>query len=565
MKQKKGTSVKQKKGVSVIQSYLIVGLVPVILAASVLVVLCMNSLTSEIKEGMRNELSISAMKVEEYFSYDVVQNGDVDYEEYSDHVYMESLKDKGIHLTLFKGDTRFLSSFKNADGSYNEGTQANEEIYKCVSAGEEYIAENVDINGEDYMVCYRPVYDAKNEVWGMAFSGKSQQSVNDAVTAATSRIVIIEIVLLILLVIFVLYVGGKLGRALKRTKENINHLSDGNLDVDFGKRCIIREFNEIMVAGENLRDALGDIIGKTKVVSSDLKDGADRVMEMADNSQNGAKQISSAMEDLAQGTVAVAESVQSISEQVSEIGNAVETIYDSTDKLVNISNSIKGANEEALDYINRVSASSVQSVDAVNDIAKQIEDTNAAIEHIKDAVEMISSIASQTNLLALNASIEAARAGEAGKGFAVVAEEIKNLSEQTNASTSEINQNVIEIVGKSQKSVELSAQVAEIIVKEQEYIQDTKEKFNILNGEIGNSIIEIDGISDKVKQLNASKETITNAVEDLGAISEENAAANEEVSASIEEIAGSISTIAESSKETDEHADQLIENVNYFK
>ena len=61
----------------------------------------------------------------------------------------------------------------------------------------------------------------------------------------------------------------------------------------------------------------------------------------------------------------------------------------------------------------------------------------------------------------------------------------------------------------------------------------------------GNSIIEIDGISDKVKQLNASKETITNAVEDLGAISEENAAANEEVSASVEEIAGSISAIAE--------------------
>ena len=54
-------------------------------------------------------------------------------------------------------------------------------------------------------------------------------------------------------------------------------------------------------------------------------------------------------------------------------------------------------------------------------------------------------------------------------------------------------------------------------------------------------------------------------VEDLGAISEENAAANEEVSASVEEIAGSISAIAESSKETDEHADQLIENVNYFK
>ena len=565
MKQKKGTGVKQKRGISVIQSYMIVGLLPVIVVAVVLTALSLSSLTSEFKEGMRNELSISAMKVEEYFSYDIVNNGKVDYDEYSDHVYMESLKDKGLELTLFEGDTRFLSSIKNADGSYNEGTQANEEIYKRVCAGEEYMAENVDINGEDYMVCYRPIYGAENEVWGMAFSGKSQRSVDEAIKASVSRIIIVDIVFMILIVVFVLFVGRRLGMSLKKTKENINYLSDGNLDADFSNRCIIRDFNEIMVAGEHLQNALGDIIGKTKDVSANLKVGADRVMEMAESSQVGANQISEAMDDLAQGTVAVAESVQSISEQVSEIGNAVENIYDSTDKLVDISNSIKGANEEALDYINRVSTSSVQSVDAVNDIAKQIEDTNAAIEHIKDAVEMISSIASQTNLLALNASIEAARAGEAGKGFAVVAEEIKVLSEQTNASTAEINQNVMEIVGKSQKSVELSAQVAEIIGKEQEYIQETKEKFDILNGEIGDSIIEIDGISDKVKQLNASKETITNAVEDLGAISEENAAANEEVSASVEEIAGSISAIAESSKETDEHADQLIENVNYFK
>ena len=556
---------KKGKGFSVIQSYLIVGLVPVIVVAVVLTVLSLNSLTTEIKEGMRNELSISAMKVEEYFSYDIVNNGKVDYDEYSDHVYIESLKDKGVELTLFEGDTRFLSSFKNADGSYNEGTQANEEIYKLVSAGEEYMAENVDIDGEDYMVCYRPVYGAENEVWGMAFSGKSQRSVDEAVKASVSRIIIVEIVFMILIVVFVLFVGRRLGMSLKKTKENINYLSDGNLDADFSNRCIIRDFNEIMVAGEHLQNALGDIIGKTKDVSANLKVGADRVMEMAESSQVGANQISAAMEDLAQGTVAVAESVQSISEQVSEIGNAVDTIYDSTDNLVNISSSMKGANEEAMDYINRVSASSVQSVEAVNDIAKQIEDTNAAIEHIKDAVEMISSIASQTNLLALNASIEAARAGEAGKGFAVVADEIKTLSEQTNASTTEINQNVMAIVGKSQRSVELSAQVADIIGKEQGYIEDTKEKFNILDGEIGSAIVEIDGISNKVKQLNSSKQTITSAVEDLGAVSEENAASNQEVSASVEEIARSISTIVNSSKETDEHADELIENVNYFK
>ena len=556
---------RKQKGIGIMNSYLLIGMIPALIAVAVITLLSLSVVSDNTKGNITEKLRIASMKVEEYFSYDVRSKGDVNYDEYSDHVYMESLEKENIELTLFKGDTRLLSSMKNADGTYIEGTKLNEDVYKIVSSGKEFVDEHVDIEGKDYMVYYMPIYGANNEFWGIAFAGELQESVDKVVNEVIMRVAIVAIVLPIVLAFIIFVIGRKLGKTLNSVTNNLNHLSEGNLDAEFNEKCNIKEFNAIILAGEKLEKALNNIIGKTKDVSVKLRGEADKVSQLAESSQNGAEQISASMGDLAKGAVTTAESVQSISEQVSEIGDAMDTIYESTNKLVDISNSMKGANKEAFDYINRVSSSSQLSVDAVKDISQQIQDTNDAIEQIKNAVEMITSIANQTNLLALNASIEAARAGEAGKGFAVVADEIKTLSEQTNQSTTEINEIVSEIVGKSEKSVELSSQVADIIVKEQGYIKDTKEKFVILNGAIGDSVSEINGISEKVKQLNTSKETITSAVEDLGAITEENAASNEEVSASVDEIASSITIIAQNSKITEQSVDELMETVSYFK
>ena len=75
---------------------------------------------------------------------------------------------------------------------------------------------------------------------------------------------------------------------------------------------------------------------------------------------------------------------------------------------------------------------------------------------------------------------------------------------------------------------------------------------------------QIESISDKIKGLNVAKDAITQSVQDLSAISEENAASNEEVSASLTGIVSSIKDIAGSSNETDSFADELEETVAFF-
>ena len=88
---------------------------------------------------------------------------------------------------------------------------------------------------------------------------------------------------------------------------------------------------------------------------------------------------------------------------------------------------------------------------------------------MKTEVSTIESINSQTNLLALNASIEAARAGDAGKGFAVVADEIRNLSTETQESSSRI---MAALANLGTTSVKMTDSIGQTI----DLIQETSEK-----------------------------------------------------------------------------------------
>lgn len=106
-------------------------------------------------------------------------------------------------------------------------------------------------------------------------------------------------------------------------------------------------------------------------------------------------------------------SLNLVREGISSIGNIIEQI-------------------NKLDEIVKESAANI----------KQLESLSKMIESF---TQVISGIANKTNILSLNASIEAARAGDQGRGFSVVASEVRNLAERTAKSSKEIADTIVKV------------------------------------------------------------------------------------------------------------------------
>ena len=539
---------------------LLFALLPAILAGVVLTVVSVSNLSKELDTATFERLRACATSVKTWYEYDIV-NDNLDLEDYE---FIDSLEAQEIEMTLFQKDTRAVTSIKNADGSRNIGTQCDPAIWQTVSAGNDYTSDNVTINGSNYYVYYMPIKDADGSIYGMAFAGEKSEFIEEALRKVIVSSIIIALIIVAICTIIALVVAKIVASPIATVAKAMDTVAAGDLTKEIVAKTNIKESRLLIDSAVKLQDELRSIIGKTKNISVDLKSGAESVSELAERSTDGANQISSAIDDLAQGATSMAENVQAINEQVINIGNSIDSIADNVNTLDKASSESENANRVAAEYMDKLHEASNNSADGVEEISGLISACETSALKIKDAVDMISTIASQTNLLALNASIEAARAGEAGKGFAVVATEIKSLSEQSNASAEDIKSMVNEIFDNVNACVDGSRRLTDIISNQMKYLNETTEKIEDMSA-TGKAMAEsAHAIGTETRVLVEAKNEVMSNVTDLSAISEENAASNEQVAASVSGIVDAISEIAENSTTTNATATDLKDTVGYF-
>ncbi len=499
-------------------------------------------------------------------------NGDDNLSDEANMVLFDAISaDAKIDVTVFYGDTRRVTTVRDASGNRVLGTQAGQKVIDTVlKGGQEYFAENVDVEGEPYFAYYLPFYANRDESTapvGMIFAGMRQADVEDEISTVLMLIVGMGIAITVVCAVVGFIIVSRITKRIASSMSVVQEVAGGNLTVEIKEADtkVKDEVGDIARATADLRARLYDIVKNINESCEEVRTAAITLDDHAELSSTHISQIDTAVNEIAQGASTQAEETQHTTENVIVMGDMIEKDNTEIGNLNVNAAEMNQNGQNAISTLKELEEINEKTKSAIDVIYEQTHTTNESAVKIREAVNLITDIAEETNLLSLNASIEAARAGEQGRGFAVVAGQIQRLAEQSNESAKKIEAIVISLINDSDKSVEMMDGIRKIMEEQNEKVDRTSEMFGLLKNGIDQSVVAVNVIADSTKEIDRMRVGVVDASQNLTSIAEENAASAEETSAAVSELTGIVESIAKGAADLKQLANDLYEEVKFFK
>lgn len=564
-------NIKKKILAITISPVLILGIVSMLF----IVTMVKNSLLDEIEDALKGTAAATLAAYDQNTG-DYIQstNGDIWKGSYNVSK-SESLVDRiksnaGMDVTFFYGDKRIMTSAVDTNGERILGSTAGEKIVeKVLKGGEEYFSHAVSIDGTLNYGYFMPVYqnDSDNQIIGMVFVGTDKHAKDAVINKIIGSIATaVGVIMLICIAVSVKLAAG-MSKNIKSSVELVGKIAEGDLNVWVDDKLLKKndEIGDLSRVTITLRDAMQSTIKDITRNAKALLDAAQLLGTAADNTNGTMDNVRTAVSQVVDNSQMQAENSRDTSGHMQIMGeNITETSKEAELLSVNAS-SMQLSSEKASKTLGDLRSINEDVKRIITEVQEQTNRTNDSVQKIHTATTFINSIAEDTSLLSLNASIEAARAGESGRGFAVVAEQIKNLSEQSNTSSKEIEATADMLSIDSAKAVQAMQQMQQIIASQSESMQETQKVVAEVIDEIASSMRSIAQIKESTGRLENARNEVLQAVEHLSDIAQDNLANTQNTYEQTEVVADTFKQVYNSADELKTIADELVKSIEYFK
>lgn len=434
------------------------------------------------------------------------------------------------------------------------------ELAKSGKSGEAYEYKE---NGKAKLAVYQYM---ENRDWVLVVLTDEQEAFA-TVNHMSIVLLIMCAVILVLISICVWFAGCMIAKDIVRVARVIQEI--GTLDLTLRNK--LDKFNGrkdevgmIAKATHYLTDTISDAVTLIKEKSTELLETSGNLRSNADVTKGSVENVEKAINEISESTIQQAEDTQKAVESVLHIGNTIEKTMSETKSLSEYTGSIQKTSEDMRNTVRGLSKVNGNTEKVIDDISTQTLSTNQSAVKIKDAAQLITSIAEETNMLSLNASIEAARAGEQGKGFAVVASQIQKLAEQSNDSAKMIDSIIVSLIEDSNKSVETMLKLKDIMLEQSKQLSHTEDQFSEVYENIEITKQSVNSIYDTVKNMDQERLMVVELVRKLSEIAADNAAGTQEILASTEMLDGMVKDVSEASEELVTVSDNIEKSVSGF-
>jgi|GEM_PF-735349 len=291
----------------------------------------------------------------------------------------------------------------------------------------------------------------------------------------------------------------------------------------------IRAKNELLNLAEELRKTLLETFASFKNSAAVVEASSHEFVTSSEELFKKTEEIGKAVEEIAGGAEDTAAGVNTITHNIEELSLRIDQVSQESAKA-----GLKG--QDVQKEIERGKSQIALSVAEMNNIkertdrlSKAVETLSQKSEEVMNIVQIISDIAGQTNLLALNAAIEAVQAGSEGRGFAVVADEIRKLAEESTSASKNIAALLQEIEREIKEAHQLMQDSSQAVAKGTSISQQTDEVFEEIKKAVDELLTKINTTSRSATEMRQFSSGVSQAVNEILAISEEFAATSEEV------------------------------------